>query len=156
MFVCHCYLAVPCKYLKRSINVSLRLVQAYIFCLKLGTHHTMESPIITLFWPWQQVFIFEESLEWSAENRTGHFGHSTHIIFRVCQAPGLKSRHSNRASSWLSEQLRWLNEIGVHFNLILWFEIFNNCYLKAVSLSMTIICKASHVDVWWAEHSHGV
>lgn len=65
----------------RGGNVSPRFVQAYIFRLKLGTHDTIWSPILTLFRPWQWLFSITESLRWSAENRTGHPRQSTHIIF---------------------------------------------------------------------------
>lgn len=41
VFICHRRSAVPCEYRKRRGNVSLRFVQAHIFCLKLGTHHTI-------------------------------------------------------------------------------------------------------------------
>lgn len=65
----------------RGGNVSPRFVQAYIFRLKLGTHDTIWSPILTLFRPWQWLFSIVKSLQWSAENRTGHPRQSTHIIF---------------------------------------------------------------------------
>lgn len=70
----------------RGGNVSPRFVQAYIFRLKLGTHDTIWSPILTLFRPWQWLFSIAESLRWSAENRTGHPRQSTHIIFRPSAA----------------------------------------------------------------------
>lgn len=73
----------------RGENVSSRFVQAYIFRLKLGTHDTIWRPILTLFRPWQWLFSITESLQRSAENRTGHLRQSTHIIFSPSAAERL-------------------------------------------------------------------
>lgn len=83
----------------RGGNVSPRFVQAYIFRLKLGTHDTIWSPILTLFRPWQWLFSTGKSLRRSAENRTGHPRQSTRIIFSPSEAERRVSEAGTRFDS---------------------------------------------------------